>query len=83
MGPYPQDIQLRQVLAGHRAAVNVVDFDEKFIVSASGDRTIKFPQMLLSDWQELTSMSELGRTTYCSLSCLVVSGIHARSPLYC
>nr|VZI20056.1 unnamed protein product [Spirometra erinaceieuropaei] len=41
MGPYPQDIQLRQVLAGHRAAVNVVDFDEKFIVSASGDRTIK------------------------------------------
>ena len=26
---------------GHRAAVNVVDFDEKYIVSASGDRTIK------------------------------------------
>ena len=24
-----------------RAAVNVVDFDEKYIVSASGDRTIK------------------------------------------
>ncbi|CAF4344641.1 unnamed protein product, partial [Rotaria sordida] len=23
------------------AAVNVVDFDEKYIVSASGDRTIK------------------------------------------
>lgn len=26
---------------GHRAAVNVVDFDDKYIVSASGDRTIK------------------------------------------
>ncbi|VDN43192.1 unnamed protein product [Dibothriocephalus latus] len=46
MGPYPQDIQLRQVLAGHRAAVNVVDFDEKFIVSASGDRTIKVGGLL-------------------------------------
>lgn len=32
---------LRTVLVGHRAAVNVVDFDEKYIVSASGDRTIK------------------------------------------
>ena len=26
---------------GHRAAVNVVDFDDRYIVSASGDRTIK------------------------------------------
>lgn len=26
---------------GHRAAVNVIDFDEKYIISASGDRTIK------------------------------------------
>ncbi|GAA51032.1 F-box and WD-40 domain protein 1/11 [Clonorchis sinensis] len=41
MGPWPRDVQLRQVLVGHRAAVNVVDFDEKYIVSASGDRTIK------------------------------------------
>ena len=32
---------LRRVLVGHRAAVNVVDFDDKYIVSASGDRTIK------------------------------------------
>ena len=32
---------MRKVLVGHRAAVNVVDFDEKYIVSASGDRTIK------------------------------------------
>lgn len=35
------EITLRRVLVGHRAAVNVVDFDEKYIVSASGDRTIK------------------------------------------
>ena len=26
---------------GHRAAVNVVDFDDRYIVSASGDRSIK------------------------------------------
>ena len=37
----PTEIGLRRVLVGHRAAVNVVDFDEKYIVSASGDRTIK------------------------------------------
>lgn len=37
----PRDIALRRVLVGHRAAVNVVDFDERYIVSASGDRTIK------------------------------------------
>ena len=32
---------MRKGLFGHRAAVNVVDFDERYIVSASGDRTIK------------------------------------------
>ncbi|PAA82249.1 hypothetical protein BOX15_Mlig011859g1, partial [Macrostomum lignano] len=37
----PSDIALRRVLVGHRAAVNVVDFDSRYIVSASGDRTIK------------------------------------------
>ncbi|CAF0737649.1 unnamed protein product [Didymodactylos carnosus] len=37
----PSDITIRRVLVGHRAAVNVVDFDDKYIVSASGDRTIK------------------------------------------
>uniref|UniRef100_A0A8C7BHX8 D domain-containing protein n=1 Tax=Neovison vison TaxID=452646 RepID=A0A8C7BHX8_NEOVI len=37
----PTDITLWRVLVGHRAAVNVVDFDDKYIVSASGDRTIK------------------------------------------
>lgn len=35
------ELSLRRMLMGHRAAVNVVDFDNKYIVSASGDRTIK------------------------------------------
>lgn len=37
----PQEINLRRVLVGHRAAVNVVDFDDTYIVSASGDRFIQ------------------------------------------
>ena len=37
----PKDIVLRTVLVGHRAAVNVVEFDEKYIVSGSGDKTIR------------------------------------------
>lgn len=41
------EIMLRRVLVGHRAAVNVVDFDEKYIVSASGDRTIKVREYFL------------------------------------
>lgn len=36
-----KEINLKRVLLGHRAAVNVVDFDLNYIVSASGDRTIK------------------------------------------
>jgi len=40
------DINLHRVLVGHRAAVNVVDFDEKYIVSASGDRTIKVRDLI-------------------------------------
>lgn len=43
----PTDINLRRVLVGHRAAVNVVDFDDKYIVSASGDRTIKVQSTLV------------------------------------
>ena len=35
------------MLVGHRAAVNVVDFDDKYIVSASGDRTIKVHFLLI------------------------------------
>ena len=37
----PSDIKLRRVLLGHSAAVNVVCFDQKYIVSGSGDRTIR------------------------------------------
>ena len=37
----PNDIVLRRVLVGHSASVNVVDLDDRYIVSASGDRTIK------------------------------------------
>ena len=37
----PNEINLRHVLVGHRAAFNMVDFDEKYIVQALGDRTIK------------------------------------------
>ena len=32
-----------------RAAVNVVDFDDKYIVSASGDRTIKVGQEVFEE----------------------------------
>ena len=45
----PSDIVLRRVLVGHRAAVNVVDFDDRYIVSASGDRTIK---VRMRDWRQ-------------------------------
>ena len=37
----PWEVDIRRVLVGHRAAVNVVDFDDRYIVSASGDRSIK------------------------------------------
>lgn len=49
------DISLRRVLVGHRAAVNVVDFDDKYIVSASGDRTIKVSERagVVSGWAGL------------------------------
>ena len=45
----PTEINMRRVLVGHRAAVNVVDFDEKYIVSASGDRTIKVTPGLVTN----------------------------------
>jgi F-box and WD-40 domain protein 1/11 len=44
--------QVLRELQGHIAAVNVVEFDLKYIVSASGDRTIR------SVWRML--MSEQG-----------------------
>ena len=37
----PMDIILRKVLKGHTGPVYAVDFDEKYIVSGSADRTIK------------------------------------------
>ena len=48
----PTEINLRRVLVGHRAAVNVVDFDEKYIVSASGDRTIKVTYIVCKNMNE-------------------------------
>ena len=37
----PMEIFLRKVLVGHVGSVNAVDFDEKYIVSGSLDKTIK------------------------------------------
>jgi len=37
----PVDIFLRKVLKGHTGSVYAVDFDEKYIVSGSYDKTIK------------------------------------------
>eukprot|EP00047_Mylnosiga_fluctuans_P014316 m.37397 g.37397 ORF g.37397 m.37397 type:complete len:470 (+) comp5443_c0_seq2:31-1440(+) len=37
----PFSYQVARVLEGHTAAVNVVDFSDRYIVSASGDRTIR------------------------------------------
>ena len=51
----PTEINLRRVLVGHRAAVNVVDFDDKYIVSASGDRTIKVGSLKDSNYHRLNS----------------------------
>jgi hypothetical protein len=42
MQPEGLDWKVERVLEGHRAAVNVVEFDQKYIVSASGDRTIRY-----------------------------------------
>ncbi len=37
----PEDIVLRRVLVGHTRSVYAVEFDEKYIVSTSADKTIK------------------------------------------
>ena len=66
----PTDITLHRVLVGHRAAVNVVDFDDKYIVSGSGDRTIKV-------WR--TSTCQYVRTLYGhrkGIACLQYRGRH-------
>lgn len=36
-----KSIELQHILISHRATVNVIDFDENYIVSGSGDHTIK------------------------------------------
>jgi len=38
---HPEEINLRRELLGHEAGVNAAEFDEKYIVSASTDGTIK------------------------------------------
>ena len=87
----PSDIALRRVLVGHRAAVNVVDFDERYIVSASGDRTIKVGccthwllvlpvSTPLKVWR--TSTSEFVRTLHGhrrGIACLQYRGNHVVS----
>lgn len=37
----PSDIQLKGKLIGHKDGINTVDFDTRYIVSGSGDKTIK------------------------------------------
>ena len=37
----PSEIVLQRVLTGHIAGVIAIDFDERYIVSGSGDMTIK------------------------------------------
>lgn len=63
----PTDISLRRVLVGHRAAVNVVDFDDKYIVSASGDRTIKVERADIKSYTVPPSY-KLSNFPVCSLS---------------
>lgn len=69
----PTDISLRRVLVGHRAAVNVVDFDDKYIVSASGDRTIKVTGDSFSEFRlhflETPRQLIKGRLVVMSISC--------------
>lgn len=65
----PTDISLRRVLVGHRAAVNVVDFDDKYIVSASGDRTIKV-KFIKTRQGHLRHFPNQG-STYFLLSCII------------
>lgn len=63
----PTDISLRRVLVGHRAAVNVVDFDDKYIVSASGDRTIKVSTSVCYQLSVKAQISALGVVSNFSL----------------
>lgn len=80
----PTDISLRRVLVGHRAAVNVVDFDDKYIVSASGDRTIKVTRFESLIFREKTLTVAVGWSfnKYLSISLLEHSFYVFFRPIY-
>jgi len=68
------DISLRRMLLGHRAAVNVIDFDRRYIVSASGDRTIKVWDMSTCEFVRTLNGHKRGIACLQYRDSLVVSG---------
>jgi len=68
------DISLRRMLVGHRAAVNVIDFDRRYIVSASGDRTIKVWDMSTCEFVRTLNGHKRGIACLQYRDSLVVSG---------
>lgn len=68
------DISLRRMLVGHRAAVNVIDFDRRYIVSASGDRTIKVWEMSSCEFVRTLNGHKRGIACLQYRDSLVVSG---------
>jgi len=77
------DITLRRVLVGHRAAVNVVDFDDQYIVSASGDRTIKVWSTVTSEFIRTLNGHKRGIACLQYRDRLVVSGSSDNTIRYC
>lgn len=68
------EISLRRMLVGHRAAVNVIDFDRRYIVSASGDRTIKVWDMSTCEFVRTLNGHKRGIACLQYRDSLVVSG---------